>query len=108
MFYFHVLDDDTYVQCDTDISSSNYIAMTEDDYNAVMTQFQTEQNQQQLQAQMNALLPSVINEILTQLQANNTIAINSTNMKQSISEDTTAAQDPIAQWQDLYSQLNSS
>jgi hypothetical protein len=104
MFYFHVLDTNSYTQCDTDISSSNYIEMTEDDYTAVMAQFQTEQNQQQIQQQMTALLPSVINEILTQLQASNTITL----IKNSSSIDVSTPPDPIAQWQDLYSQLNPS
>ena len=82
--------------------------MIEDDYNAVMAQFQTEQTQLQLQQQMNALLPSVLNEIILQLQSNNTITVDTGNIATGGSISSPSTPDPIAQWQDLYSQLNPS
>jgi hypothetical protein len=86
----------------------NIIGLKQADVDAATAALQAIATQQSIQQQMDALLSSVINEILTQLQANNTIAVSTGNTTQSSSIDTPSTPDPIAQWQDLYSQLNPS
>jgi hypothetical protein len=60
-----------------------------------------------VQQQINALLPSVLNEIIVQLQSNNTITVDTGSIA-SGSINPPSTPDPIAQWLDLYSQLNPS
>jgi hypothetical protein len=77
------------------------------DVDAATAALQAMATQQSVQQQINALLPSVLNEIIVQLQSNNTITVDTGSIARgSINPPSTP--DPIAQWLDLYSQLNPS
>ena len=78
------------------------------DVDAATAALQAMATQQSVQQQINALLPSVLNEIILQLQSNNTITVDTGNIATGGSISSPSTPDPIAQWQDLYSQLNPS
>ena len=83
------------------------VGIRQEQVDAATAALQAMATQQSVQQQINALLPSVLNEIIVQLQSNNTITVDTGSIA-SGSINSPSTPDPIAQWLDLYSQLNPS